>query len=498
MKRSIVLRLLGGGLLAVGLFCLLAVSPRVAWADPGVLFASPTGSGSACSQDAPCQLQTALSQAADGDTIYLAQGTYTGSGAAVITLTKSITLYGGWDGAANGPVMRDPQAYSTTIDGEGMRRGVYISGGVAPVLDGLIITGGNATGFGGYGSSDAGGGIFVSGADPLIQGCLVISNTAGENGTGGGLFFYSSSACIESCAVVSNTAPWGGGVRAIFGAPIFHASEFVSNTAGYGGGIYLMWTTAGTLVEANTFRENKGSSGGAIYLSGATATIRRNLIRDNEGGRGGGVSVASGCAPVVLSANRIQGNVAERGGGVHIYMNPTRLDNNFIVENQVSEGGAGVFIEKAAPTFRHNTLARNSGGDGSGILVGIDSAAVLTNTILVSHTVGISVTVGSTATLEATLWGSEAWANDSDWAGGGTLTTGTVNLWGDPVFVDPDIKDYHIAPGSVAVDAGVDAGVNVDIDGDPRPTGVGYDLGADELILPSIYLYLPLVLKGLP
>jgi uncharacterized repeat protein (TIGR01451 family) len=47
--------------------------------------------------------------------------------------------------------------------------------------------------------------------------------------------------------------------------------------------------------------------------------------------------------------------------------------------------------------------------------------------------------------------------------------------------VDPDNGDYHIGPGSAAIDAGVDAGVTTDIDGQARPSGLGPDLGADEL-----------------
>ena len=100
----------------------------------------------------------------------------------------------------------------------------------------------------------------------------------------------------------------------------------------------------------------------------------------------------------------------------------------------------------------------------------------LYNTILASHTVGIYVASGYTARLEGTLW----YGNGQDMAGDGTIITGTVNVYGDPVFVDPEAGDYHVGPGSAAIDQGVDVGVIVDIDGDPRPLGFGFDIGADE------------------
>ena len=68
---------------------------------PGPAFVKPGGTGTLCLQAAPCgSIQYAIEQSVpgNGDTIYVAEGTYTGTGAAVITITKSITLYGGWDG----------------------------------------------------------------------------------------------------------------------------------------------------------------------------------------------------------------------------------------------------------------------------------------------------------------------------------------------------------------------------------------------------------------
>jgi hypothetical protein len=111
--------------------------------------------------------------------------------------------------------------------------------------------------------------------------------------------------------------------------------------------------------------------------------------------------------------------------------------------------------------------------------------------------VGVTVTAGSTATLEATLWGSGPWVNLTDWGGDGATLIGTVNIWEDPAFLDPDGGDYHIGLGSAAVDAGVDAGLKYDMDGDTRPQGSSYDIGADEF-RQERYTYLPLVVKNHP
>ena len=64
---------------------------------------------------------------------------------------------------------------------------------------------------------------------------------------------------------------------------------------------------------------------------------------------------------------------------------------------------------------------------------------------------------------------------------------------GVPAFVDPDGGDYHIGPGSAAIDRGVDAGVTTDIDGDPLPIGPAPDIGADEAWR---WAFLPLVVRS--
>jgi len=56
------------------------------------------------------------------------------------------------------------------------------------------------------------------------------------------------------------------------------------------------------------------------------------------------------------------------------------------------------------------------------------------------------------------------------------------DLWGvNPQFANPDANDYHLEPSSPAIDVGSTlASVVDDYDGNPRPRGAGFDIGAYE------------------
>ena len=82
------------GLFVAALFWLQGAASTKVNAAPAAadLFASSTGTGiTPCLQTLPCPITVALAAAADGDTVYVETGIYTGSGPSVITISSSIT-----------------------------------------------------------------------------------------------------------------------------------------------------------------------------------------------------------------------------------------------------------------------------------------------------------------------------------------------------------------------------------------------------------------------
>jgi hypothetical protein len=142
--------------------------------------------------------------------------------------------------------------------------------------------------------------------------------------------------------------------------------------------------------------------------------------------------------------------------------------------------------------LRHNTIADNlANSGGQGVYVGSYATLAFTNTIIAGHSdAGITATTGSAVTLEATLW----YSNGVHTGGAGTIVTGTLNVFDDPVFVNPAAGDYHLGIGSMAIDAGLDAGITTDIDGEPRIPP--HDIGADEYVVTC--LWFPIVRLGYP
>jgi hypothetical protein len=507
--RHLLLASLCGLGLTLALQMVLDSSPPAIRAASTDWFVTVGGAGT-CAQNSPCALATALAQAQNDDTIYVAGGTYTGTGAAVVTLTKGVALYGGWDGAGSGAVVRDPLAHPTTLDGENQRRVVYISGNITPTLDGFVVTRGNATGLIADCPSPpdgCGGGVFVRSAHPLIINNTITNNVAAITttgnptaayGFGGGLFLKDATrAVISGNVIISNAAStaWrglGGGIYVRGNASgmqvqfnwVLSNSATTTDTVGEGGGVFC--GPNDILIQGNVILGNRTNStgigrGAGLNQYGGSAHILENLVRGNYG---------SGAIGLQYNRSRVEGNrVLDNYTSNGIVLESRSGNGPLLVNNVVARSGSSavaVYGYTSVPmtaTLLHNTLV----GSGSGYAVyGNYATLYITNTIVASTTRGITNTTPASTTIVVahTLF----WDNTNDGIQG---TNPVLNQ--DPDFVNPAGGDYHIGPDSAAIDAGLPTSITTDIDGDHRPIGLLPDIGADEY---ARRVFLPLVLRG--
>lgn len=434
----------------------------------------------------PCAtVQYAVDQSVSGDEIRVAAGAYTGvftrAGYYTKTVTqsvyvsKSITIRGGY--TITNWAISNPIANPTTLDAQGAGRVFNIEApplvpypAIAPIsvtISGLRIINGNATE---QDSSNGpiGGGIHAFGITGTLQNNYIANNNGGLGG-GGVALVASGPTSLVNNTIVSNTVnvvdnlALGGGVTLAVYPDINMEVSLISNVI------------QGNLVRVmgSTVNPNYVAKGGGLYVQYAN----KLTMEDN-----------------IIQANRVEaiGTATALGGGVYFNVSSPTLTNTVIIDNHLlgQGSGAGGFISEGTANLFHTTVARNSGGDGSGLCISTTnptpSPMTLTNTILANHMLGITASSGNTINLDGILW----FNNGSNMAGAGTFNRSS-EFNGNPMFA---VDGYHLGVGSAAIDRGVSTGLTADIDGEPRSLTLP-DLGADETVNFQ-HLYLPLILQG--
>jgi predicted outer membrane repeat protein len=199
-------------------------------------------------------IQAAIDDANDGDTIFVADGTYTGDGNRDIDFKgKAITLR-----SENGPRKCIIDCQGTQIE---PHRAFYFHSGedTNSILDGFTITNGYVS----ESSSGLwyrhGGGILCESAGPAIRNCIVTRNKA-DGGVGAGICcVHCYRVTITNCVITENAARLGGGIGTFWGGVPVIASHDV-------------------IVTNCTFSGNSAEFGGAIKIGEASNVFMVNCI----------------------------------------------------------------------------------------------------------------------------------------------------------------------------------------------------------------------------
>jgi len=262
-------------------------------------------------------IQAGINGAVDGDTVLVADGTYTGAG------NRDIDF---WGKAI--VVMSENGAESCIIDCDGSEgdphRGFYFHNGEDSnsVLQGFTITNGYIMG--------AGGGINCYYGNPTITGNTISGNTAYNSGGGGIYCWYNSSPIITGNTITGNEADdLGGGICCEASAPTITGNTITENTADNGGGIFL-FTSSPTITDNTISGNTAEKSGGGIFCYYSSPTITGNMISGNEADDlvGGGI-YCEGSSPTI-TGNTITENTADNGGGIFLFSSSPTITNSIL------------------------------------------------------------------------------------------------------------------------------------------------------------------------
>lgn len=406
-------------------------------------------------------IQKGIDTAENGDTVIVADGTYTGDGNRDIDfLGKAITVK-----SANGPE-------SCVIDCQGSEvephRGFYFhqSEGQDSVVQGFTITNG-LTPCDPLFNHDIFDPYFYDPCAPWVQDpCHPV---------GGGIYCEFASPTITNCVITECGAELGGGIGCVGGECVIVDCTI---DGCYAGGLGLA--------------ESGGHGAGIGLIKYAQATITNCKLTGNRGyynSYGGGLYLVFGSAEIsdcLISGNSAWGWVE----GAGLYCGPVSyvtVENSIITQNTANDAdGGGIFCSMGSDvTLINCTLSDNSADyDGGGIFCETASDVVVTNGILWGDTPDEVYLSGGDPCVPGGLYVTYTAVQ------GGY--SGTGNIDADPLFVDPNGPDgivgteddnLRLKAGSPCINAGDNSVVDLydtDLDGNPRIINGTVDMGAYE------------------
>jgi hypothetical protein len=313
----------------------------------------------------------------------------------------------------------------------------YVFEDLMTVLDGLMISGGNANGPTEW---------------PWVR------------SAGGGLQLeYNGSVKMVDCTFCDNTAEYGaaihGGRGEIIDGLIAH------NASAWSGG--ALDGFAGALRDCTITNNYALDRGGALSLWDQDPRLQRCSITNNLcAGSGGGIFVADG-GPV-LEDCLLSGNRALSGGAIfgEHFDNPAHpvLMGCVLRDNVAEHDGGAFYASNSSAALIHCILTNNAAGQtGGGIAVDVYSYAFLRNCTFYGNAAPQGRAVSNLALAwgyicpssvdlaDSILWdgGDELWTDEGSQTllaycdiQGGASGVGMIDI--DPLFAHPNAGDFHL------------------------------------------------------
>ncbi|MBN1507431.1 MAG: S8 family serine peptidase [Sedimentisphaerales bacterium] len=363
-------------------------------------------------------IQAAIDDAWNGDTVWVADGTYSGEGNIDIDLHgKAITVR-----SENGP-------QSCIIDCRGEGRAFLIHGGESKdaVLDGLTITNG--------GGVEYGGAIRCIASHPTIRNCMILRNSAAQSGGGLGNC-YGSSPTVVNCTFQDNTCS-------------------MSRLVGWGGALANRRDSSPTIQDC-TFLANSASSAGAVgNVDDSRPRIIRCTFRDNVAGRFGGAIGNWDRSHPIFTGCRFFANVARDSGAGMCNRDTSDVTaaNCIFSGNHADHDGGAMRVVGATVTLTNCTISGNDAGQRFGGVVSTAGGVLhLADSILWANSDKRNGPGTEAAQLAAE--GGAVWMDYCCVQALSGVLGGIGNIAADPLFVDPAADDYHLRSQGWRWDAG--------------------------------------------
>ena len=374
-------------------------------------------------------IQMAVNAAQNADTIMIEPGTYLGPGNMNVSINGKAIYVESLAGAGQ-----------TILDAENAGRAFIISNdaGGESRFSGLTIQNCRA---------DVMGAVQVSsGAKAVFRDCVVHHCQMDGSGLEGGAFLVDASELtLESISISDCSAKQGGGVHLMNNSRLEMASSTVKSCDGCG--LFIHGNSEASVTDCEiSFNTSTNFS----YTGGVNCFEDSDLVLDR----------------CTLIGNR---NDYTGSGAVRVDQSSFRISNCIIAKNFSTLTGSGmVFRNQAQGELVYCTISDNT-SDVDGVLYVLDSSVSVKNGILWNEGSAVEISKEGSATFTVIY---------SD-VRGGHPGAGNTNI-------DPGVDDsYHLTGESECIDAGIGVGINVDIDGESRPNGLGCDIGADEFYKPA-------------